>query len=165
MANDSAMNRNRVWHGSPRPHSRAAEDTPQTSSKGSGNTQQNMIIKVKTKQQVAIPPEATYDATVNSVTPKPNEAKPEKVIGGFKIDGYEKEIPTESSPSFILGSPLRTDTITILGRTLTTAESEKGMDLNLLIGKKCQIVVYHKSSSGGRPKPVVGNVLPAAVAS
>jgi hypothetical protein len=39
------------------------------------------------------------------------------------------------------------------------------MDLNQLIGKKCQIVVYHKSSAGGRPKPVVGNVLPAAMAS
>jgi hypothetical protein len=69
-----------------------------------------------------------------------------------------------SSPA-ILGSPLRTDSITILGRSLTTEESENGMDLNQLIGKKCQIVVYHKSSAGGRPKPVVGNVLPAAAAS
>ena len=123
-----------------------------------------MIIHVKTKQQVAIPPEATFNATAHSVTAKPNEAKPEKIVLGFKIDGYEKEIPKEFSASFILGSPLRTDTITMLGRSLTTEESENGMDLNKLIGKKCQIVVYHKSSAGGRPKPVVGNVLPAAAA-
>ena len=48
-----------------------------------------------------------------------------------------------------------------MGRSFTTDEANDGIDLSTLVGKKCQIVVYHKAGSGGRPKPAVSVVMPA----
>ena len=67
----------------------------------------------------------------------------------------------ENGASFAADSPLRSDAETILGRRLNQQEDENGLELNVLIGKKCQIVVFHKSGSGGRPKPAVSLLLPA----
>jgi len=120
-----------------------------------------MIIKTK---QVAVLLEGTYNATVSSVTPKPNEAKATKIVFGFKVDGYDKEVTKDNPTSFAAGSPLRTDTETIMGRSFTTDEANAGVDLQSLIGKPCQITVYHKAGSGGRPKPAVSIVRAAAAA-
>ena len=120
-----------------------------------------MIIKTK---QVAVLSEGTYDATVSSVTGKPNENKPTKIVFGFKVDDYDKEVMKEIPPSFVAGSPLRSDTETIMNRSLTTEEANTGVDVKTLVGFKCQVVVFHKSGSGGRPKPAVSIVRPAPVA-
>jgi hypothetical protein len=117
-----------------------------------------MIIKTK---RVVVLEEGTYNATASSITGKPTEAKPTKILFGFKVEGYDKEVFKENPVSFAAGSPLRTDTETILGRSFTTDEANEGIDLATLVGQKCQIVVYHKAGSGGRPKPAVSMVMPA----
>jgi len=120
-----------------------------------------MKIKSTTKHEEVLV-EGTYNTAVNSVTPKPSEAKPKVIQVGFKAEGYDKELHKELPASFNEGSPLRADTETILGRRLTAEEVKDGFELNTLIGMKCQVVVFHKSGSGGRPKPTVSLVLPAA---
>ena len=120
-----------------------------------------MIVKVK---QVQVLAEGTFNATVSSVTAKPNEAKPTKFVFGFKVDGYDKEVFKDNPLSFAAGSPLRSDTETIIGRSFTTEEANKGYELSNLVGNKCQIVVYHKAGSGGRPKPAVSVVMPGTAA-
>lgn len=120
-----------------------------------------MIVKTK---QVVVLEEGTFNATVSSVTAKPNEDKPTKFVFGFKVDGYDKEVFKDNPLSFAAGSPLRSDTETIMGRSFTTDEANDGIDLSTLVGKKCQIVVYHKAGSGGRPKPAVSVVMPATAA-
>jgi hypothetical protein len=117
-----------------------------------------MIIKTK---QVAVLEEGTFNATVSSITGKPNETKPTKIVFGFKVDGYDKEICKDNPVSFAAGSPLRSDTETIMGRSFTTDEANDGIDLTTLVGMKCQIVVFHKAGSGGRPKPAVSMVMSA----
>lgn len=117
-----------------------------------------MIIKTK---QVVVLEEGTYNAAVSSITGKPNETKPTKIAFGFKVEGYDKEVFKENPISFAAGSPLRSDTETILGRSFTTDEANEGIDLATLVGKKCQIVVFHKAGSGGRPKPAVSMIMPA----
>ena len=121
----------------------------------------NMKIKVKTKHD-AVLAEGTYNTAVSSVTPKPTEAQPTKILLGFKVDGYQKELIKENPASFNAGSPLRADAETILSRSFTHEEDKSGFELNTLIGLKCQVVVFHKAGSGGRPKPTVSLVLPAA---
>jgi hypothetical protein len=120
-----------------------------------------MIIKTK---QVAVLGEGNYDATVSSVTGKPNEAKATKIVFGFKVEGYDKEVTKDNPTSFAAGSPLRTDTETIMGRSFTTDEANDGVDIKSLVGFKCQVVVYHKAGSGGRPKPVISVIRPATAA-
>ena len=122
-----------------------------------------MIVSAKTKQ-VTVLGEGTYHATVSSVSGKPNETNPTKVIFGFKVEGYDKELTKDNPASFVAGSPLRSDTETLINRSFTTDEANDGYDLKKLTGFKCQIVVYHKAGSGGRPKPAVSLVLPAAEA-
>ena len=117
-----------------------------------------MIVKVK---QVQVLAEGTFNATVSSVTAKPNEAKPTKIVFGFKVEGYDKEVCKDNPVSFAAGSPLRSDTETIMGRSFTTDEANDGIDLTTLVGMKCQIVVFHKAGSGGRPKPAVSMVMSA----
>ena len=119
-----------------------------------------MKIIAKTPQ-VSVLAEGTYDATVGSITPKPNETEPTKIISGFNIEGYDKEVMKETPASFVAGSPLREDTETIIRRKLTEEEEKKGFELNTLVGMKCRVVVYHKASAGGRPKPAVSIVMPA----
>jgi hypothetical protein len=119
-----------------------------------------MKISAKTKQ-VATLEEGTYAATLSSVTGKPTETNPTKVVFGFKVEGFDKELTKENPASFVAGSPLRSDTETIIGRSFTTDEANDGIELTTLVGKKCQIVVFHKAGSGGRPKPAVSLVLPA----
>jgi len=116
-----------------------------------------MIIKTK---QVAVLEEGSYNATVSSVTAKPNEAKPNKIVFGFKVDGFDKEVTKENPISFNAGSPLRSDTETIMNRSFTTDEANDGVDLKSLVGFKCQVVVFHKGGSGGRPKAAVSVVRP-----
>ena len=120
-----------------------------------------MIIKTK---QVVVLEEGTYPATVSYAIGKPNETKPTKIVFGFKVEGYDKEVAKENPTSFAAGSPLRSDTETIMSRSFTTDEANEGVDLKSLIGLKCQIVVFHKAGSGGRPKPAVSLVLPATEA-
>lgn len=120
-----------------------------------------MIVKTK---QVVVLDEGTFNATVSSVTAKPNETKPTKFVFGFKVEGYDKEVFKDNPLSFAAGSPLRSDTETILGRSFTTDEANEGIDLNTLVGKEAQIVVYHKGGSGGRPKPVVSVIMAATEA-
>ena len=120
-----------------------------------------MIIKTK---QVTVLDEGTFNATVSSITGKPNETKPTKIVFGFRVEGYEKEVFKDNPVSFAAGSPLRSDTETIIGRSFTTNEANDGIDLTTLVGQKCQIVVFHKGGSGGRPKPAVSVVMPATAA-
>ena len=118
-----------------------------------------MIVKTK---PVVVLEEGTYNATVSSVTAKPNEDKPTKIVFGFRVEGYDKDVFKDNPLSFAAGSPLRSDTETILGRSFTTDEANEGIDLNTLVNKACQITVFHKAGSGGRPKPAVSMVMPAA---
>ena len=118
-------------------------------------------MKISVKKEVNLE-EGTYNATVSSITGKPNETKPKNILFGFKVDDYDKELTKDNPANFKAGSPLRSDTETILGRSFTTQEAEDGFELTTLIGKKCQVVVFHKAGSGGRPKPAVSIILPAA---
>ncbi len=120
-----------------------------------------MLIKTK---QVIVLDEGTFNATVSSVTAKPNETKPTKYVLGFKVEGYDKEVCKDNPVSFAAGAPLRSDTETILDRSFTTDEANAGIDLTTLVGKKAQIVVYHKAGAGGRPKPAVSVIMPATEA-
>jgi len=81
-----------------------------------------MIAKTK---QVIVLDEGTYPAAVSSVTAKPNEAKPTKIVFGFKVDGYDKEVCKDNPVSFAAGSPLRSDTETIMGRSFTDVKAAK----------------------------------------
>ena len=53
---------------------------------------------------------------------------------------------------------------TIIGRSFTTDEANDGFDVKNMIGYKCQIVVFHKAGSGGRPKSAISIVMPATAA-
>jgi hypothetical protein len=122
-----------------------------------------MLIKAKNRNK-AILAEGNYAATVASVTGKPNDTAPKKVVIGFKIENHEGEIPKELPFSFEDGSPLRSDVETTLGRQFTRTEATEGFDLIGLIGKPCQVVVMHKSAAGGKPIAVVSVVsAPAAI--
>jgi hypothetical protein len=118
-----------------------------------------MIVKAKISNK-AIHAEGTYDSIVGSVKGKPNDTEPKKVILGFKIKDHEAEIYKEVAFSFEEDSPLRKDVESILGRQFTKTEATDGFDLNSLLGKRCRVVVMHKSGAGGRAVAVVTLVLP-----
>jgi len=107
--------------------------------------------------------EGNHTGTIISITGKPDEINPKKVIIGFEIENNDK-VEKELSASLEEGSPLRRDVETILGRPLNKSEITDGFDLASLIGRTCQVVVIHKSGAGGKPVAVVGLVLPATVA-
>jgi hypothetical protein len=120
-----------------------------------------MIIKSKTTNRVLLA-EGTYAAKVGSVKGKPDDSNPKKIMLGYKIEQCDEEIFKELPASFEDGTPLRKDVETIFGRQLNRNEADAGIDLNTLIDKECNVIVMHRSGSGGRPVPVVSLVLPSA---
>src|ERR1700739_577818 len=92
-----------------------------------------MRVNSKNKQ-VVILPEGTYPSKVSSIIGKPNESNPTKIVFGFQVEGYDKELTKENPASFVAGSPLRADTETIIGRSFTTKEADEGVELTTLIG-------------------------------
>ena len=122
-----------------------------------------MIAKSKPKKG-ALLAEGTYKSKVGSVTGKPNEADPKKIILGFKVDGQAEEVRKEVPFTFEEGTLLRKDTETILGRQLMSKEAENGLDLGCLVDRDCRVVVVHKSAAGGKPMAAVSLVLPVVQA-
>jgi hypothetical protein len=122
-----------------------------------------MMLKASQPKSALIR-EGEHPAVVSSVKGLPNQQDPKKVGIGFHPEGHDTEVIKEIPLSFEEGMPLRTDYETILGRHLTIKEAAAGVDASQLIGKKCRVVVMHKSGSGGKPKAVVGVVLAASEA-
>ena len=121
-----------------------------------------MFLKLKTKKS-ALVSEGTHRAVVNSVVGKPTEEDPKRIDLGFRVEGSTDEVIKVLPISLEVGSPLRNDVETILGRTLTNQDLSDGFDPHTqLQGKSCQIVVMHKNGSGGRPVAVATLVLPTA---
>lgn len=124
--------------------------------RGSGKL---MLLKASQPKNPLIP-EGAYPTTLSSIKGLPDEQKPKKVALGFKIKGYETEVTKELPLSFDDGKPLRQDVETLLGRELTSTEAQAGYDIDQLIGTPCQVVVMHKSGSGGKPQAVVSLIQP-----
>jgi len=123
------------------------------------NTKEKMLLKAKK----SAPPvaEGTYSSAFNSAKGIPSETEPKKIVGGYKLDGTDLEVFKEYSPSFEVGSPLRADVETLLGRELSASEAES-FDLDTVKGKPCSVTVFHKRIAGGRTGYAVSLVLPAA---
>lgn len=117
---------------------------------------------VKSKKASRLVPEGPHPAAVSSITGKPNDSEPKKVVIRFKVGNREEEITKELPVSFEERAPLRKDVETLLGRQLTANEAETGLDLQTLVGRPCQVVVTHKTGVGGKPVAVVTLVQPAA---
>jgi hypothetical protein len=122
-----------------------------------------MFIKSKSPKS-SILNEGNYEAKVSSIECKPDEANPKKILISFKIGNEKAGLVKQLPASFESGTMLRQDVETILARSLTETEEDKGFDLNSLIDKECQIVVMHKAGAGGKKVPAVGVILPKAVA-
>lgn len=118
-------------------------------------------VIVKAKKQRAILPEGRYQAKVSSVEGKPGE-DPKKIRIGFKVKDHERELFKEHPATLNPGSPLLMDIQRILQREFKQSEIDAGLDLAMLIGHDAEIIVAHKSSSGGRPGEIVSSILPAA---
>lgn len=117
------------------------------------------MVLIASKPKTSLIPEGTYSATLKSIKGVPDDSNPRKVIIGFKPDGHEIEVNKEFPASFDDGKPLRKDVETIIGRQFTSNQAQAGYDIAKLIGKRCQIVVMHRSSAGGKPQAAVSLVL------
>jgi hypothetical protein len=104
--------------------------------------------------------EGTYPATLQSIKGLPDELNPKKVGLGFKTDESEELVTKELPLSFDEGKPLRNDVETLIGRQLNRDEALEGVQPDQLIGKRCRVVVMHKSGSGGKPQAAVSLILP-----
>jgi hypothetical protein len=120
------------------------------------------MMLIASKPKTALAPEGTYPATFSSIKGLPDEQKPKKLAFGFKIKGHETEVSKELPVSFDEGKPLRKDVETLLGRQLTSGEAQAGFDITKLFGTRCQVVVMHKSGSGGKPQAAVSLIQAAA---
>ncbi len=123
-------------------------------------SKQNMIVKSKKTSRLV--PEGTHPASLVSVTGKPNDIEPKKIIFGFKVNGHEGELTKEVPVSFEERATLRKDVETLQGRQLTAKEAEEGINLQSLVGRRCQAIVTHKSGVGGKPVAVVTLLQPLA---
>jgi len=103
--------------------------------------------------------EGTYPATLKSIKGLPDEEKPRKVEFGFKTDVHESIVTKELPLSFDEGKPLRKDVETLLGHELKPSEALAGFAPDKLIGKRCRVVVMHKSGAGGKPQAAVSLIL------
>ncbi len=117
---------------------------------------------VKSKKTSRLVPEGTHLASLASVIGKPNDTEPKKIIFGFKVNGHEGEVTKEVPVSFEERAPLRKDAETLQGRQLTAKEAEEGINLQALVGQRCQAIVTHKSGVGGKPVAVVTLLQPLA---
>ena len=115
---------------------------------------------VKSKKTSRLIPEGPHLATLVSVAGKPNDADPKKILFHYKVDGREDEVIKEVPASFEERKPLRRDAETLLARQMTAKEAEDGLDLQTLPGKRCQIVVEHKSGVGGKTVASVALIQP-----
>jgi hypothetical protein len=118
-----------------------------------------MLVKASAPK-TSIHAEGTFLATLKAVTPLPDDKNPKKVGLGFKTDDDEGIVVKELPLSFDEGKPLRKDVETLLGRQFTPSEARAGYDLDKLHGKRCRVVVMHKSGSGGKPQAAVSLILP-----
>ncbi len=116
---------------------------------------------IKSKKISRLIPEGTHLASLASIAAKPNESEPKKIIFAFKVDGHEGEVTRAVPVSFEERAPLRRDAETLLGRQLTAGEAEDGINLQDLLGRRCQAVVTHKPGVGGRPVADVTLIQPA----
>jgi len=117
-----------------------------------------MLIKAS-KPKTSLLAEGTYPATISSIKGLPEGQPPKKVVVGFKPDGEEAEVNKELPASLDEGKPLRKDVETVLGRQFTSSEAQAGYDITKLIGKRCRVVVMHKSGAGGKPQAAVSLIL------
>jgi len=117
-----------------------------------------MLIKAS-QPKTSLLDEGTYPATFSAVKGLPEGQTPKKVILGFKPDDYDTEVSKELPASLDEGKPLRKDVETLLGRQFTSSEAQAGYDLEKLKGKRCRIVVMHRSGAGGKPQASVSLIL------
>ncbi len=118
-------------------------------------------MKLQKHKKEAIPKEGPHEATIASIKGKPEGENPKKLVIGYKVDGYEKEIPFDVTPvSMAPGKPLRKFAETALDRPLKDEEAED-LEFDTLLNRPCLIVVAHKTGAGGRQLiPHVTVVLP-----
>ena len=117
-----------------------------------------MLILKASAPKTSLIAEGTYPATLKTIKGLPDDQKPRKVEFGFKTDNHEDIVTKELPFSFDEGTPLRNDAETLLGQELTASEAQDGFNPSPLIGKRCRVVVMHKSSAGGKAKAVVSVV-------
>jgi len=125
----------------------------------SAEQKEKHMILTASKPKTSLIAEGTYPATLKSIKGVPDDSNPRKVLIGFKPGGHELEVNKEFQASFDDGKPLRKDVETILGRQFTSKEAQTGFDITKLIGKRCQVVIMHKSGAGGKPQAAVSLVL------
>lgn len=119
-------------------------------------------MKLQKQKKEAVLKEGPYEATITSIKGKPEGETPKKLIFGFKVGGYEKEIPYDVAPaSMAPGKPLRKFVEMALDRALKDEEAED-LEFDILLNRPCQIVVAHRTGAGGRQLiPQVTVVLPS----
>ena len=120
---------------------------------------QIMLILKASAPKTSLIAEGTYTATLKTIKGLPNDENPRKLELGFKTDNHEGIVTKELPFSFDEGTPLRNDAETLLGQELTASEAQDGVNPSTLIGKRCRVVVMHKSSTGGKAKAVVSVIM------
>ena len=119
-----------------------------------------MLILKASAPRTTLLAEGTYPATLKSVKGLPDDDNAKKVEFGFKTDHHDAIVTKELPVSFDEGTPLRNDTETLRGSELKPSEAVAGFNPAPLIGKRCRVVVMHKSGAGGRPYASVSVIMP-----
>jgi hypothetical protein len=145
---------------------RVGQDSDPSFYKVGGVTPSNistMKIKKLHPNGTALLPEGTYAAVVKQVEFK-NKAGTEeaaKVVIEFDLTGRDQALKREYSPRIESRSPLLHDSVTILGRRLSSEEEADGLDPAILQGRNCQVVVRHRPDNNGKLKANAATVLGA----
>lgn len=110
-----------------------------------------MVLKPKSDVSAVVVPEGTYKATLSKVTTFAN-AYGERVGFEFTLhgNGIEGEkVMRSTNPVLTAKSKLAEVLSGLLGRELTQAELSKGMDVEQLIGKGCNVLVLNSKAKNG----------------
>lgn len=109
-----------------------------------------MVLKPKSKAEAAVVPEGTYKAALSKVTNFQN-AYGERVgfeftLFGKGVDGAK--VMRSTNPVLTAKSKLAEVLGGLLGRELTSAELQGGIDVGELVGIMCSVLVLTSKKNG-----------------
>lgn len=121
-----------------------------------------MLLKPKSAAAVVVP-DGTYKATLSKVTQFDNAYGRrigfEFTLQGKGVDG--QKVMRSTAPNLSATSKLADVLRGLLGRELTAAELEAGVDVEKLIGTACSVMVLQARSKSGAVYSNVERIFPA----
>lgn len=126
-----------------------------------------IVLKQKSKEQAATVPDGTYHAELTNVTQFEN-AYGQRI--GFEFTLKDKavagaKVMRSTSPQLSASGKLADVIRGMLGRELTADEISKGMDVELLVGSECNVLVLQGKGKNGAVYSNVERIFPRQVSS